>query len=187
MTNPRLASRYAKSIFDLAIEKGELEKVYEDMKLLQQICRISRDFVTVLHSPIIPTDKKEKIISALFKGRVSTLTATFTRLLVKKGRENNFLEITNSFIEQYNHYKGIQKLTLTTAVPVSEDIKNEIVSKVKERVNVKHIELEEKVNPDVIGGFRLELRDFLIDATIQHVLDKAKKEFLNNDFVFRLR
>jgi F-type H+-transporting ATPase subunit delta len=87
MTNPRLASRYAKSIFDLAIEKGELEKVYEDMKLLQQICRISRDFVTVLHSPIIPTDKKEKIISALFKGRVSTLTATFTRLLVKKGRE----------------------------------------------------------------------------------------------------
>jgi F-type H+-transporting ATPase subunit delta len=70
---------------------------------------------------------------------------------------------------------------------VSEDIKNDIVSKVKERVNVKHIELEEKVNPDVIGGFRLELRDFLIDATIQHVLDKAKKEFLNNDFVFRLR
>ena len=60
--NPRLAGRYAKSIFDLAIEKGELEKVYEDMILLNAICRKSRDFVGILHSPIIPTDKKEKIL-----------------------------------------------------------------------------------------------------------------------------
>ena len=62
MSNPRLAARYAKSIFDFAIEKGELEKVYEDMKMLHDICKKSSDFVAILHSPIIPVDKKEKII-----------------------------------------------------------------------------------------------------------------------------
>ena len=186
-TNPRLAARYAKSIFDLALEKGELEKVYEDMKLLNEICRKSRDFVGILHSPIIPADKKEKILGAIFKGRVSPLTGAFTRLLVNKGRENNFLEITKAFIEQYKEYKGIQTLTLTTAYPVSNEIKEEIVSKVKNRVNAKQLEVEEKVNPEVIGGFRLELKDLLLDATVLHVLEKARSEFENNDYVFRLR
>src|SRR5690349_1550952 len=134
MKNPRLAARYAKSIFGLAVEKGELEKVYEDMKLLHEICRKSRDFVAILHSPIIPADKKEKILSAVFKGKVSLMTGAFTRLLVNKGRENNFLEITTAFIEQYKEYKGIQTLRITTAYPVSEEIKREIVERVKPRV-----------------------------------------------------
>ena len=187
MPNPRLAARYAKAIFDLAVEKGELEKVYEDMKLLHEICRKSKDFVAILHSPIIPVDKKEKILGALFKGRVTPLMGQFTRLLVNKGRENNFLEITTAFIEQYKEYKGIQTLTLTTAYPVSNEIKEEIVSKVKNRVNAKQLEVEEKVNPEVIGGFRLELKDLLLDATVLHVLEKARSEFENNDYVFRLR
>jgi len=187
MPNPRLATRYAKALLDLAIEKGELEKVYEDMKLLREICKNSRDFVIILHSPIIPQDKKEKVIGALFKGRVSVLTATFTRLLVNKGREINFPEIITAFINQYKQFKGIHTLSLTTAVPVGEAIKNEIINKVKSRIKVDEIELIEKINPDVIGGFRLELSDYLIDATIQRVLQKAKAEFENKDFVFRLR
>ncbi len=187
MPSPRLAARYAKSLFQLALEQGELENVYQDMKLLHELCKKSRDFVNLLHSPIIPTDKKEKILGAIFKGKVSPLTGTFTRLLVIKNRENNFLEITTAFIEQYNEYKGVQTMTLTTAVPVSDEIKNEIVNQVKSRVKVNKIELQEKVNPDVIGGFRLELKDYLIDATIERVLEKAKAEFKNNDFVFRLR
>ena len=187
MKNPRLAARYAKSIFDLALEKGELEKVYEDMQLLHSICKKSRDFVTILHSPIIPADKKEKILGSVFKGKVSPLMGAFTRLLVNKGRENNFLEITIAFIEQYKAYKGIQTLRITTAYPVSEEVKREIVERVKPRVNVKELEVEENVNPEVIGGFRLELKDFLLDATVLHVLERARAEFQNNDYVFRLR
>ena len=187
MPNVRLATRYAKSLFELALEKGELEKVYEDMKLIHDVCKKSRDLVTILGSPIMPVDKKEKIIASVFKGRVTELTAQFTRLLVRKGRESNFLEITTAFIEQYKLYKGIQTLKITTAVPVSDEIKNDIVKKVQDRVNAKEIELIADVNPDVIGGFRLELRDFLIDSTIQNVLNKAKAELKNNDFVFRLR
>jgi F-type H+-transporting ATPase subunit delta len=108
-------------------------------------------------------------------------------LLVTKGRESNFLEITTAFIEQYKESKGIRTLKLTTAYPVGDDIKKEIVNKVKSRVNVNHVELEENVNPEVIGGFRLELNDLLLDATVKHVLDRARAEFQNNDFVFRLR
>ena len=187
MPNPRLAARYAKSIFDLAIERGELEKVYEDMQLLNVICKKSRDFVNFLKSPIIPFAKKEKIIGQLFKDKVSPLTGTFTRLLVKKGREINFPEITTAFIEQYKAHYDIHTLKLTTAVPVSEEIKKDIVDKVQQRINVKEVELVENVNPDVIGGFRIELSDYLLDSTVQNVLSKVRAQFKNNDFVFRLR
>ena len=187
MPNQRLAARYAKSIFDLAIERGELEKVYEDMLMLNQICKKSKDFVGILHSPIIPADKKEKILASVFKGKVSPLTGAFTRLLVNKGRESNFREITTAFIEQYKEYKGIQTLKITTAYPVSEEVKRDIVEKLRPRVKAKELEVEEKVNPDVIGGFRLELRDLLLDATVLHVLEKARTEFQNKDYEFRLR
>jgi F-type H+-transporting ATPase subunit delta len=187
MPNPRLATRYAKALFGLALEKGEVEKVHEDMKLIHAVCKASKDLVAILHSPIMPVDKKEKIIGALFKGRVTEMTGQFTRLLVRKGRENNFLEITAAFIEQYKEYKGIQTLRLTTAVPVGEEVKQGIIDKVKSRLKANVIELEEKVNPDIIGGFRLELKDYLVDSTIQAVLNKAKAELKNNDFVYRLR
>ena len=187
MANLRIAARYAKSVFELAIERGELEKVYEDMKLINEVCKSSRDLVVILGSPIMPVDKKEKIIASVFKGRVTELTAQFTRLLVRKGRESNFLEITAAFIDMYKEKKGIQTLKLTTAAPVSDEIKQEIINKVQGRVKANEVELIENINPDVIGGFRLELKDYLVDATISHVLEKAKAELKNNDFIFRLR
>jgi F-type H+-transporting ATPase subunit delta len=53
MPNPRLATRYAKSLIDLAIEKGQLEKIFADMQWLQAVCKASREFVNVLKSPVI--------------------------------------------------------------------------------------------------------------------------------------
>ncbi len=69
MPNPRLATRYAKSLLDLAIERGQLEEVFADMQLLQQICKGNRDFVNLLSSPIIKADTKRKIVEAVTKGR----------------------------------------------------------------------------------------------------------------------
>ena len=63
MQNPRLATRYAKSILDLAIEQNQLEAVYGDMKHIIGICKTNPDFVAMLKSPIIKGDKKDKMIN----------------------------------------------------------------------------------------------------------------------------
>ena len=86
MPNPRLASRYAKSVLDLAVERGQLEKVYNDMLYLQQVIKSSRDFLNLLRSPIVSTDKKIAVIDAVIGKNVSELTGAFTRLLVNKNR-----------------------------------------------------------------------------------------------------
>jgi F-type H+-transporting ATPase subunit delta len=187
MLNPRVASRYAKSLIDLSIEKGSLEKVYEDMQYLLAVIKGNRDFANLLSSPIISADKKQAIIEAVTKGNISELTSTFNNLLIRKGREASLVEIAQSFIDQYKKHKQIFTVNLTTASPVSEEVKQEIVNKVKSDTDMKNIELTTKVNEDLIGGFVLQVGDQLIDASVAYDLNSIKKQFLNNDFIYKIR
>src|SRR5688572_2294814 len=127
MPNPRLASRYAKSVLDLAQETGQLEKVYADMLLLDTTIKSSRELASLLRSPIISADKKEKVLTAITAGKVSPLTETFNKLLIQKGRESSLPEIITAFISQYKEFKNIYTIKLITATPVSTEIKNAIV------------------------------------------------------------
>lgn len=187
MPNPRLATRYAKSLLDLSIEKGQLEEVYADMLWLKAVSKSNRDFVTLLKSPVITGDKKIKIVEAVSKGRLSKLTTAFNALLINKTRESNLPEIAGAFITQYKEYKNIQTLRITTASPVSDEVKKAIVDQVKKTGGFDNIELEEKVDPSLIGGFVLQIGDKLIDASISYDLKAIAKQFENNDFIYKLR
>ena len=186
MQNPRLATRYAKSLLDLSVEQNELAEVYADMKLLQQINKSNPDFVALLRSPIINSDKKDKIIDAVVGDKVSKLTMLFVRLLTTKTRESNLPEIVTAFITQYNKLKNIQTVKLTTATAISDDLKNSIIAKLKDSVT-GDIEIETSVQNELIGGFKLEIGGTLIDATILRDLNDVRKQFLNNEYIHNIR
>lgn len=187
MPNPRLAARYAKSLVDLATERGQLEAVYKDMLYLQAICKSNPDFVALLRSPVIKADKKQAILEAVTKINVSELTAAFNRLLISKGREENLPEIVAAFIDQYNGLKGIHKVKLTTAQPLGEDVKQQILGKIKSDTALQNIELETAVEDKLIGGFVLEFNNNLVDASIARDLRDIKKQFQQNIYVQNIR
>lgn len=186
MTNPRLATRYAKSLLDLSVEQNQLEAVYADMKMLKGINKSNPDFVALLRSPIITADKKDKILDAVIGGNVSKISMLFIRLLTSKNRESNLPEIVTAFLEQYNKLKNIETVKITTATPISEELKNSIIAKVKS-TNSSAIEIETAVNEALIGGFKLEIAGTLVDATILHDLNDIKKQFLNNEYIHNIR
>lgn len=185
--NPRLARRYAKSILDLSIERGQLEDVYKDMVFLQTLCRVSRDFVGLLRSPVIPEEKKIKIWDIITTGKISALTTAFFKLLLSKDREANLPEIVTAFIGQYKDYKGIRTVKLTTATPVSAQVKQTILEKVRGNVTAKEIELDTEVNEALIGGFILEIGDKMVDGSIAFELNRIKQQFENNDYLYKIR
>jgi len=187
MLNPRLAGRYAKSIVDLALEKGQLENVYADMLYMNSLMHKSAEFVTVLKSPVIPGDKKQKVLDALTSGKISQITAAFNTLLIKKGREGFLPDIVQAFIEQYKEYKGIHIAILTTATPVGEEVKTAIINKIKQVSGMKEVELETLVEEKIIGGFILEADGRRVDASIAYDLANIRKQFENNDFIYRIR
>src|ERR1700740_507616 len=110
MTNPRLAGRYAKSLLDLATERGQVEVVYKDMQYIQAVTRASKEFVLVLKSPVFKVDKKIAVIEAVVGKHISPLTKAFITLTVTKGREMNFGEMAEAYITQYNSLKGIHRV-----------------------------------------------------------------------------
>ena len=187
MNNPRLAGRYAKSLIDLATEQNQVDAICADMKFLQRICKSNPDFVAVLRSPIIKPDTKGKIIESILNSQVSKLTSAFVTLLVRKGREINLPEIVNAFIEQFNKIRNIHRVKITTAVPISEELQNAIVTKVKSSTSLQNIELETAVKDELIGGFVLEMGGNLVDASIQRDLKDIKKQFMDNHYVHKLR
>ena len=187
MPNPRLAARYAKALLDLSVEQNQLELVYADMQWLQAATKQSRDLLNLLRSPITKAELKTKAINAVLQNNVTELSQKFVSLLISKNRESVLPEIAPAFIEQYKKHKNIHTATLTTAVPVSDAIKNKIIEKVKQESGFSNIELVEKVDPSIIGGFVLEMGDKQVDASVIYDLKEVAKQFKNNDFIYRVR
>ncbi len=187
MNNPRLAQRYAKSLIDLSKEMGQLEEVFKDIIYMGKVEKASREFVAMLNSPVIPADKKYKIISTVMGSNISKITDAFIKLLCNKGREDNLPGIITAFERQYNEIKGIHTATLTTAIPVSASVIKEFETKIKAASNIEHLQLQSKVDDALIGGFVLEMEGKLVDASISRDLRDVKKQFDNNEYLHRLR
>ena len=185
--NPRLAARYAKSILDLSLEKNQLEAVHKDMLLLKDTLRNSHDLVNLLRSPIVKADKKGKILNAIFTGKISPLTSAFITLLLNKEREGHLPGIATAFVDQYKVLKGISTVKLTTAIEVSEDLKQAILQKLKADRHLQQVELDTEVRKDLIGGFILEIGDMRMDSSVAFELNNVRKQFQNNDFVYKIR
>ncbi|MFQ3576476.1 MAG: F0F1 ATP synthase subunit delta, partial [Cytophagales bacterium] len=82
MSEFRVASRYAKSLLDLSKEKGQVESVKGDMAYFAEVCDKNRDFLLMLKSPIIPSDKKLKIIYQIFADKVNPITLSIFDITV---------------------------------------------------------------------------------------------------------
>jgi F-type H+-transporting ATPase subunit delta len=76
---------------------------------------------------------------------------------------------------------------LTTASPVSDELKKSIVDHIKSTTEMQNIELETAVNEDIIGGFVIQTGDKMVDASIAYDLKEIAKQFENNDFIYKVR
>ena len=186
MQNPRLAARYAKSLLDLSIERGSLEETLADMYLLDKICNMSRDFVNMLRSPVITGDKKTAITTQILAGKTQELTMAFFKLLISKGREQSLPEIASAFIAQYNLAKNITTVKLTSAAAMGDQLQSEIIAKVQTFITGNTIELKTAVDPELIGGFVIEVGDHLYDASVKKKLQDIRSQVVDYSYVSKM-
>lgn len=181
MIEVRLGDRYAKSILDLAVERGTLDKVWQDFRLIASVADANPDFVRMLKSPIIQADKKHAILKSLF-GKTNEITQHFLKILVDKKREGYLRDIAIRFLSQYDAYKNITRGVLVSASPLTPAQKADI-KKVVEKDLQTTFELEERIDPNLIGGFTLRVGDKLLDSSLSTRLRKLKQEFSKNPYV----
>lgn len=174
-----VAARYAKSLIDLAQEKGIVEEMYGDMLYFQRTIAENRALGVLLKNPIVRNAKKWNIINAVFGGRLNAMTMSFFQIVAQKGRDNILEAIANAFCEQYDSLKGVERATVITTVPLTDELRTQLKAKVQTLTGGKSVELEEKQDSKLIGGYVLRVGDQQIDASLRSQLDDLRLKFLN--------
>lgn len=182
MQETKAALRYARSLFQLAVERNELEAVSADMDLIHRTILENRELAVMLKSPIIKADKKASIIRAIFEGKIGGTTVAFLNLIIQKRREMHIGQIAHSFVTLYLASNGIEEATLTTAFPIDEAFRRRVTG-IVENISGSKVELEEKIDPSIIGGFVLRFGDKQIDASVEREIELLRREFDKNLYV----
>lgn len=182
MSEIRVASRYAKSLIELAIEKGVLEEVHFDMQLFTNTVESNRELYLLLKNPIVQNDKKQAILKALFGARVNKMTNLFFEIISRKKREGNLPAIAREFHARYNEYKGIVSAEVVTTFELTAQLRKEFIA-IIEKISGKSVELHERIDKSLIGGYVLRIEDKQIDESISARLMELKNEFSQNPYV----
>jgi len=182
MRDIKVAHRYAKSLLGIAKENNLLEELYKDMHLVNDVCSQNRDLELLLKSPIVKTDKKRAILNEIFDKNISEISRTFIHIILTKKREGILSDIATAFIDVYKTEKHIKTAQITTAIPLSKSQKEHIVSLVK-KVGDSEVELNETINPEIIGGMIIRVGDKQIDESIKRKLKNLEMEFDENPYV----
>lgn len=183
MTDLRVASRYAKSLLELAEDKNALEEVHKDMRMFSGVCQQNYDLVLMLKNPVIKHDKKKAVLDILFKDKVNPLTTAIFDIISRKNREAFLPAIAKEFHNLYNTKKGIRVASVSSAVPLSNELRQEI-EKLVQKINPgKKVHLEERVDESLIGGYVLKVGDQQIDDSLKTKLKTLQLKFSQNPYI----
>ncbi|MDO5655645.1 MAG: ATP synthase F1 subunit delta [Flavobacteriaceae bacterium] len=183
MAHYRVAKRYAKGMMDFLAQTGKEDVVMNEMKQLQELTSANREFKTFLASPVLDYKKKTQILRNILEP-FSEETKTFLALITRQGRSEAIGDIASEFIKLYKKNHKIKNAVITSATPLSDDQIKAIVEKAKASLPADtKIEVENKINPALIGGFILRLDDQQFDASIKTKLNQIKKEFDSKHYI----
>lgn len=179
MNQSKISVRYAKAFFEFAKEKGILENVIADVKLLIKSLGEIPELAEVFQNPIVKPSGKKAFVSSLLKGKVSEETIDFLNLEIENGREMYTQDILRNMLTIYRKEQGITAVTLTSATPLSKEQEKSVTDLVKKTRNTE-VELQTKVDPSLMGGFILRVEDQQYDASVSSRLKQIKKELIAN-------
>ena len=182
MKETKISIRYAKALFELALEQGIEERVKDDMTLVKEVCLANKDLVKMLTSPVIKVSIKDKILKSIFAEHLHKLTISFISLIIRKGREALVADIAVDYVDRYKEFKGIKTAYIKTASKLDDKLIKQLIAKLQEVTHSK-IELIEEVNKELVGGFILQIDDNQYDASIINRLKHLKRDFKDNLYV----
>lgn len=183
MSPLRIARRYAAALLKLAQENGQHDEITAELQGLRTTLQSSAELRALLRNPIIRSERKRALLEALFHPRVSPLLFQFLQLVVDKRREALLPDIITAYEELYFQYTDRLAVTIRSAVPLDDDLRERIVALLHERTG-KTIVPRFEVRPSLLGGAQLQIGDTLIDGSLRHALERLRQSILQHAPVF---
>jgi F-type H+-transporting ATPase subunit delta len=170
----KVASRYAKSLLDLAQEQGKLEDVKANIEQFVSVVKENTALRAVLANPIITFEKKYAILDQLFKDKFDASVLAFFKIMIYKGRGEILYSTAQEFLRGYNVIKGVVEATVTSASTLSTENFEALKSIIAKELGAEVI-LTNKVDASLIGGFVVKVGDKQIDTSISRKLEDLER------------
>ncbi len=179
MINTKVAKRYASAIFDIALEKGILDVVLNDLRLIKNALENSKELENLVLSPIVNYSKKIAIFEEIFLGKLDKLTFEFLKLLINKKRDNFVSQIIEQYFVLYNTQNNLTPVDIISAIELDNEFKENINNKIKKSLNLNTIPTF-KVNKKLKGGIKIQVDDWVYDASISTKLENIRETLISN-------
>ena len=163
----KVAEPYAEALLELAKSNGSLKETTNDMNIVTQFLANSSDLKKFLGNPLITKDAKKNVVKDIFGEQIDGSTLKFLLLLVDRGRIEVLDSIAQKFLELSYKQDSIEIAKITSSIQLSADQQQSIAEKLKAITGAKQIKLALKVDPQLIGGFTIEIGSKMIDTSIR--------------------
>lgn len=177
MVRTAVALKYAKALFDSALEAGKLDEVTRDVDFIRQLREEDPAFLNFLISPEVLTEHKLEFVKTVFEPRLDPLTVNFLRLLIEKSRIDQLPAMRVEFDRLQEEHQGKLKAQVMTAVPLSGDQESRLKSQL-DRITGKDVEIEKQVDSAMLGGVVVYLGNKIIDRSLRHGLKQLEERLL---------
>ncbi len=173
MVDIRVARRYARALFEVALKQNLLQPTADDLAALRTLLEQSAELRAFFYSPLIPRDRKIQRLREALQAQVQPHTLRLLELLIEKRREKFLEAVCEEFRKLQEAHQGVVRATIESATPLTEAEQNGIVQKLQQSTGKTIIPTFE-VNPDLIGGVRVQMGDYQIDGTLRGALDRLR-------------
>lgn len=170
--NSKISQVYSEALFKLGDERNSLDSIKDDLVYVKNTLDENEELKGILRNPNVSKSDKKDILDKLFTS-VEKDVNNFVKILLDKSRFFYFDDIVNDFIEKFNQAKNIAVGQLISA----RELSNEDVDMIKKSLSKKFgktVELNQEIDPDLIGGFQVKLDGKMIDNSLKGRLSSLK-------------
>lgn len=185
MKGTRAALRYAKATLNLAKDKSVAKEVNDDMLLIDQTIAENSELLDMLKNPIIKASVKKTVLTQIFGEKINATTMSVINLLIKNRRLQLLPLVAKEFTEIYDDFRNVDYAYVTSAVPLTKDLEERVLSKIKE-FSSNTIILKNIIDPSIIGGFILRFGDLQYDSSISSQLKRLLTNFESKHYISKI-
>ncbi len=166
----KTARTYAGALYDLALDEQLTDRILSDLQLVRTVFQENPDYRKLMSEPSIQKNEREALLDEAWRSNIHLYTLNFMKLLCDNGTLNQIADCESEFRRRYNSDHGILEVHVTSAQPISDEMKNKLQEKLEKNTGMK-VNLSICIDESLIGGIRLEYSGKELDGTVRHHLD----------------
>ena len=173
MIKSQVGRRYSKAIFEIAEEKNQVKEIYEMLNSAMVLYRTDKEFKNFILNPLIDNEQKKSVLNEIF-GKDNSENLNILLYILDKGRMNCIKYIVAGYLKIYYRKNRILDVKATFTKELTDEQKKKLIDKLSQKTG-KEINLEIKVDKDILGGGIIKIGDKIIDGSIRRELDNWRK------------